>query len=68
MALPTIFGVFMMKNNESINAKDENFIEKHTTPVAINPEILQSEVEIEIPSNQDSFPNEKNIEVEEIQI
>jgi len=52
----------MMKNNESINAKDGNFIEEHTTPVAINPEILQSEVELEIPSDQNNLPNEKYIE------
>ena len=52
-----------MENNESIKAKEENFIEKHTTPVAINPESLQSEVEhFEIPSDQNSLPNEKDIE------
>ncbi len=52
-----------MKNNESINAKEENFIEKHTTPVAINPESLQFEGELfEIPSDQNSLPNEKYIE------
>ena len=52
-----------MENNESINAKEENFIEKHTTPVAINPESLQFEGELlEIPSDQNSLPNEKYIE------
>ena len=51
-----------MENNGSIKAKEDNFIEKHTTPVAINPESLQSEVELEIPSDQNNLPNEKDIE------
>ncbi len=63
MAIPIIFGVFIMRNNESINAKEENFIEKHTTPVATNPESLQFEGELfEIPTDQNSLPNEKYIE------
>ncbi len=63
MAITTILGVFIMENNESINAKEENFIEKHTTPVETNPESLQFEGELlEIPSDQNSLPNEKYIE------
>ncbi len=51
-----------MKNNESINAKDGDFIEKHTTPVATNPESLQFEGEIKIPSDQNSLSKGKNID------
>lgn len=48
-----------MGNNKFINANEENFIEKHTTPVEINPESLQFEGEhLEIPSDQNSAPNE----------
>ncbi|PXW89902.1 hypothetical protein C8R34_10359 [Nitrosomonas sp. Nm84] len=52
-----------MENTESSIAKEENFIEKNTTPVATNPESLQFEGELlEIPSDQNSPPSEKYIE------
>lgn len=61
MAIPTIFGVFIMENNEFTKANEENFVEKHTTPVEINPESLQFEGEVlEIPSDQ-NLPDENFI-------
>ena len=63
MAITNNIRIFNMENNESIKAKEENFIEKNTTPVATNPESLQSEVEhFEIPIDQKSLSNEKDIE------
>lgn len=35
-----------MKNKYNINSKEENFVEKHTTPVASPPEELPFEVEL----------------------